>query len=56
MSGSLEFLPGELTKQILVPIINDGLTEQDELFELLLENIVNGTFVDSRGRATIINN
>ncbi|MEE9491835.1 MAG: Calx-beta domain-containing protein [Gammaproteobacteria bacterium] len=56
ISGSLEFMPGELTKQILVPIINDAVIEQNELFELLLENIANGTIVDNRGRATIINN
>ena len=37
-SGTLYFLPGETVQSVLVPILNDGVTEADESFTLTLSN------------------
>lgn len=43
VSGTLTFPPGEMTKFISVPILNDGLIEQLEMFRISLTNVVGGT-------------
>jgi uncharacterized protein DUF4394/Calx-beta domain-containing protein len=42
VSGTLEFAPGETTKQIGVPLIADGDTENAETFSLRLDPAVGG--------------
>lgn len=41
--GILEFAPGETSKTINIPIIDDAFTEQDETFSLTLANPTNAT-------------
>jgi uncharacterized delta-60 repeat protein len=43
VSGTLTFPPGEMTKFISVPILNDGLIEQPKTFRVSLTNAVGGT-------------
>ena len=41
-SGSLSFAPGELSKTIVIPILNDSLAEGAETFSLTLSNPTGG--------------
>lgn len=54
-SGTLTFLPGETTKQILVEIKRDQVFEPDELFVVNLHDPRNATLVQPRGVGTIVN-
>ncbi|MGI0483129.1 Calx-beta domain-containing protein, partial [Geminocystis sp. CENA526] len=47
-NGTLTFLPGEITKTISIPILNDSINEPNETFTLRLTNPFNSTL----GRAT----
>jgi chitinase len=55
-SGTLTFLPGEVLKQITVPVVGDTLNEADETFFVNLINPTNATIIDAQGMATIIDN
>jgi hypothetical protein len=46
---------GQLTQQILVPIIGDSIIEGNETFVLNLFNAINANLVDTQGQVTIIN-
>jgi LEA14-like dessication related protein len=56
VSGTLTFLPGETTKTINVPIINDTLDEANETYFVNLSNASNGTILDNQGQGTINDN
>ena len=52
-SGSLSFAPGEVTKNVLVAIKGDMLTERDETFFVNLTNATGATISDPQGRCVI---
>lgn len=53
VSGTLVFAPGETTKTISVPILQDLLDEASESFDVQLAGAVNATFDDAVGRGFI---
>ena len=54
VSGTLNFAPGELSKDILIPIIDDNLFETgDETFKLTLSNPTGGAFLTAPREGTI---
>jgi hypothetical protein len=53
-SGSLQFLPGETQKTVLVPVLGDTLDEKDESFNLSLSNVVNAGQGDVQGAGMIV--
>jgi hypothetical protein len=53
-SGTLTFLPGEVSKQILVPILSDTSVDAGETFAVNLTNPSAGTITKSAGIATIL--
>src|SRR5262249_17294851 len=55
VSGSLTFAPGETTKTIAVPLINDTVQESTEDFFVNLPSLVNAGDGDSQGRGRILN-
>jgi Tol biopolymer transport system component len=55
-SGALTFAPGETTKSILVPIINDTMDEPSETFFVNLTNATNAVILGNQGRGTITDN
>lgn len=55
-SGTLTFLPGEITKVVPVLINDDAVGEGDETFQLSMSNPVNATLVSAAGTATILDN
>ncbi|ELR73782.1 hypothetical protein C900_01392 [Fulvivirga imtechensis AK7] len=54
-SGTLTFLAGETSKTIDVPILEDALYENNEVFYVNLTNPVNANIADSQGQCTINN-
>jgi hypothetical protein len=42
VSGTLTFQPGEISKTVTVPILNDGVPEGEEYFRLVLSNPTGG--------------
>jgi peptide/nickel transport system substrate-binding protein len=54
-AGTLTFLPGERSKMVTVPILEDGNDEADETFSLRLFNATKGTPTGG-GNATILDN
>jgi len=53
-SGTLTFGPGELSKNILIPIINDNVFETgDETFNLTLSNPIGGAILTAPNAVTI---
>ncbi len=55
-SGTLTFLPGETSKTIIVPTLNDETFEQDEIFLVILSNPTgDATIDDGLGVGTILN-
>jgi Flp pilus assembly protein TadG len=54
-SGTVTFLPGEASKTISVPIINDTVYEPDETFVVNLSRPTNAVLGSNRGTATIQN-
>src|SRR4051794_4354105 len=55
-SGTLTFPPGQTAAQVTVPIVDDQLDENDEVFDVVLANPANATLGRARGRATIVDN
>ncbi|HSE16433.1 MAG TPA: Calx-beta domain-containing protein [Pyrinomonadaceae bacterium] len=54
VSGTLTFVPGELSKNISIPIIDDNLFETgDETFKLTLSNPTGGAFLTAPKEGTI---
>jgi hypothetical protein len=56
ISGTLTFAPGETTKTIIVPIVDDLIYEGDETFYLYLDTPTNATISDDQGMGTIVDN
>ena len=52
-SGALTFQPGELSKTVVVPILDDSLMEDDESFTITLTNAVGAPIDSEIGTATI---
>jgi outer membrane protein assembly factor BamB len=52
-SGTLTFVPGETTKTVVVPTINDSVAEGDKTFNLKLSNPSGGTITTGQGVGTI---
>jgi hypothetical protein len=55
-SGTLTFAPGETTKAINVPILDDAILEGSETFNVDLSNPTNATILDDQGEGTILDN
>ncbi|AFY61366.1 glycoside hydrolase family 9 protein [Synechococcus sp. PCC 6312] len=55
-TGTLTFNPGERSKTISVPILNDTLVENNETFTVRLSNSQQATIAKTTGTATIIDN
>ena len=56
-SGTLTFAPGEVSKTVSVPIINNAISETIENFVLNLSSpSANATIADASGLATVIDN
>ena len=53
-AGSLRFEPGETSKTIRVPLVDDDLIEGDETFTVIFENIVNARRYYSSHSVTIL--
>lgn len=53
-TGTLTFLPGETSMQILVPVVGDTLDELTETFVVNLSSPNNATLADAQGVGTII--
>ena len=53
-SGTLTFAPGEVIKNIPVPINGDGLHEPNETFVVNLSGAANATISDAQGIGTIV--
>jgi len=54
-SGTLTFPPGTVSQTITVPITNDNIWEQTEVFSVILSNATNSTIAKGTGIGTIIN-
>jgi subtilisin-like proprotein convertase family protein len=55
VSGTLIFTPGETSKTIIVPTIDDAAPDDNEVFFVELSNTIGGaTIVDDRGKALIV--
>ncbi|HEX8143239.1 MAG TPA: Calx-beta domain-containing protein [Pyrinomonadaceae bacterium] len=55
-SGTLTFAPGETSRSITVPIINDTMDEPSETFFVNLTNASHAVILDNQGQATITDN
>jgi len=53
-SGTLNFLPGETSKTILVPILSDSIADAGETFAVNLSNPSAGTIADGQAIGTIL--
>ena len=53
-SGTLTFLPGEVTKTIRVLVNPDSVVESDELFFVNLTNAAHGSLADANAKITIV--
>jgi hypothetical protein len=54
-SGTLVFAPGEVSKEVAVPVFEDTTPEPDETFTLTLSNPVNATLGTATATGTITN-
>ncbi len=50
---TLVFAPGEVAKEILIPLVDDGSTERAEHFDLLFSSPAGMTLVDNRARVYV---
>ena len=55
-TGSVTFLPGVTSQTVSIPIVDDGLDEDDEAFAATLSSPVNATLGTAAAAATIIDN
>lgn len=55
ISGTLTFVPGEISKWLTVSVIGDTKIESDETFFVNLSNALNATIGDGQGLGTIWN-
>ena len=55
-TGTITFLPGEISQTITVPIINDSTDEPNETFYVNLVTPTNATINDNLGVGTILDN
>jgi Ca2+-binding RTX toxin-like protein len=55
VSGTLNFAPGDLTRTITVEVFGDTTPEDDETFQVILSNPVNGVLTTSSATGTILN-
>ena len=53
-SGSLSFEPGDQERTVAVPVLGDRLFEEDETFQLSLENATEATIDDGDALGTIL--
>ena len=53
-ANHLHFLPGELTKTIVVAVYGDLLNEMDETFQVVLTNVVNASLTRTAATGTIV--
>ncbi len=54
VTGTLLFNAGDTSKQVQVPVIDDGVTESNETFTVILSNPTAAVLGDSSGTGTII--
>ena len=54
-AGTLTFVPGQLTRTFVVPVVGDTRDEFDETFVVDLSSPANATIVDGQGVGTIVN-
>ena len=55
-SGTLRFAPGQLSQTISVPVLDDMLHENEEVFYVQLGSAIGATIADGSGQATIRDN
>ncbi len=58
-SGTLTFTPGQTTQTVSIPILNDGVAESNEAFQVLLSNLTGfhgGLGVPATSTVTILDN
>lgn len=55
ISGTLVFLPSDVSKTITVVVTGDGNIETDEALSVTLSNPVDATIIDASGTGTILN-
>jgi hypothetical protein len=53
IAGKISFAPGETTKTISVPILNDNINELDQTFNIILSSPTNATIANAQGVVTI---
>ncbi|MDZ5458368.1 Calx-beta domain-containing protein [Azohydromonas lata] len=56
LSNTLVFAPGETTKVVVIPVLNDTTQERVEFARLNLFSAVNGVIVDNDGLGTLYDN
>jgi hypothetical protein len=56
LSNTLVFAPGETTKVVVIPVLDDITLERSEIVRLNLFSAVNGVIVDNEGTGTIYDN
>ena len=56
VSGTLTFLPGEVSKDVVVQVRGNRVVELDETFGLALSNVVNGTITTGVADLQIVDN
>lgn len=54
-SGTLTFLPGESSKDIIVPVLEDDTRERDEVFTVTLKNASHGIIAKPHAVGAILN-
>jgi hypothetical protein len=55
-TGALNFLPGETSKTIAIPIVDDSYPEGQETFRIFLENVIGASFSPNQADLIIIDN
>lgn len=53
VSGSVTIKAGFITGTVFIPVVNDGIAEGDEKFEVKIIKTVNATIADGTGQVTI---
>src|SRR2546428_8680996 len=55
VGGGLTFSPGETSKEVVVHVLGDELSEPDETFVVNLSDVVNASLAKKQGVVTILN-